>query len=76
MCAAMPTTSLVVTLPVTDLSSLMAMVPVPVALVVTAGTSSLPDNVTLLSADATAAGQRQRNYDSPESESLSGFSRA
>src|SRR5215831_2143637 len=50
MCAAVPATPDVVTLPLTDLSSPTVIVPVPEALVVTAGTSWLPLSATLTSA--------------------------
>src|SRR5207244_2669838 len=47
MCAALPSTPVVVTLPLTDLSAPTVIVPLPVALVFTGGTSLSPDRVTL-----------------------------
>src|SRR5438105_12709496 len=47
MCAAVPSTPVVVILPLTDLSAPTVIVPLPVALVFTGGTSLSPDRVTL-----------------------------
>src|SRR5437899_7297407 len=47
MCAALPSTPVVVILPLTDLSAPTVIVPFPVALVFTGGTSLSPDRVTL-----------------------------
>src|SRR5262245_39134189 len=49
MCAAVPATPVVVTLPLTDLSAPTVMVPLPVAEVVTGGTSWLPLSTTFTS---------------------------
>jgi len=48
MCAAVAVTPVVVTLPLTDLSSFTVIVPLPDAEVLTGGTSSSPLSVTLL----------------------------
>ena len=47
ICAAVATTPVVVTLPLTDLSSFTVIVPLPDAEVLTGGTSSAPLSVTL-----------------------------
>src|ERR1700674_285702 len=47
MCTALPSTPVVVTLPLTDLSAGTAIVPLPEAAVLTAGTSLLPLRLTL-----------------------------
>src|SRR5438445_10863266 len=48
MCAAVPSTPVVVILPPTDLSAPTVIVPLPVALVFTGGTTLSPDRTTLI----------------------------
>ena len=56
MCAIVPLTPVVVTLPDTEPSSATVMVPLPLPSVLTAGTSWSPDSVTLTSAASAEAG--------------------
>src|SRR5207245_10474186 len=48
MCAAVPSTPVVLILPLTDLSAPTVIVPLPVALVFTGGTTLSPDRATLI----------------------------